>query len=109
MPEPRYGISRPTTPRTGLVISYCLGWLRQVENHYLVIALDLARTFPKRPQAVTDTLVSDRVDPETIVKALVTMAIEAGWKSRRPEAVFDVGEKAFSNAAYEAFEQAKKD
>jgi ectoine hydroxylase-related dioxygenase (phytanoyl-CoA dioxygenase family) len=39
-----------STPRTGLVISYCLGWLRQAENHYLAVPLDLVRTFSNRLQ-----------------------------------------------------------
>ena len=60
-------------------------------------------------QVVTDALVNDRVAQDTIVRALVALAIETGWKSRRPEAIFDVAEKAFTNAAYDAFEQAKKD
>jgi ectoine hydroxylase-related dioxygenase (phytanoyl-CoA dioxygenase family) len=38
------------TLRTGLVISYCLGWLRQTENHYLALPLPLVSTFPKRLQ-----------------------------------------------------------
>jgi hypothetical protein len=59
-------------------------------------------------QAATDALVAERADPETIVKALVDVAIKAGWQSRRPEAVFDIGVKAFSDAAYDAFERAKK-
>lgn len=37
------------------------------------------------------------------------MAIKAGWQSRRAEAVFDIGVKAFSDAAYDAFEKKKKD
>lgn len=37
-------------PRTGLVLSYCLGWLRQVENHYLSIPLEVAKTYPERLQ-----------------------------------------------------------
>jgi ectoine hydroxylase-related dioxygenase (phytanoyl-CoA dioxygenase family) len=44
------GANRTQKPRTGLVLSYCLGWLRQVENHYLAIPLELAKTFPKRLQ-----------------------------------------------------------
>ena len=39
---------------------------------------------------------------------LVIVAIQAGHKSRRPEAVLDAAEKAFGNAAYAAFEGAKK-
>lgn len=44
------GANTSAAPRTGLVISYCLGWLRQTENHYLAIPLNLAKTFPKRLQ-----------------------------------------------------------
>lgn len=44
------GANNSAAPRTGLVISYCLGWLRQTENHYLAIPLNLAKTFPKRLQ-----------------------------------------------------------
>ncbi|HUQ94165.1 MAG TPA: phytanoyl-CoA dioxygenase family protein [Bryobacteraceae bacterium] len=46
------GANRATLPRTGLVISYCLGWLRQAENHYLAVPLGLARSFPKRLQRI---------------------------------------------------------
>jgi ectoine hydroxylase-related dioxygenase (phytanoyl-CoA dioxygenase family) len=44
------GGNRTTKPRTGLVISYCLGWLRQAENHYLALPLARVRAFPKRLQ-----------------------------------------------------------
>jgi ectoine hydroxylase-related dioxygenase (phytanoyl-CoA dioxygenase family) len=44
------GANRTQSPRTGLVISYCLGWLRQTENHYLAIPLRQVRGFPKRLQ-----------------------------------------------------------
>ncbi len=63
----------------------------------------------ERLQAVTDALVTERADPDTIVEALVKVAIKTGWKSRRAEAIFDAGMKALSNAAYDAFEQAKKE
>ena len=33
--------------RRGIVISYCLGWLRQSENQYLAIPLEVAKTFPE--------------------------------------------------------------
>jgi ectoine hydroxylase-related dioxygenase (phytanoyl-CoA dioxygenase family) len=44
------GANRSDAPRTGLVLSYCLGWLRQAENHYLSIPLDQVRHFPHRLQ-----------------------------------------------------------
>jgi ectoine hydroxylase-related dioxygenase (phytanoyl-CoA dioxygenase family) len=34
-------------PRTGVVISYCLGWLRQSENQYLSAPPEIARHFDK--------------------------------------------------------------
>jgi len=44
------GANKTGKTRTGLVISYCLGWLRQAENQYLAVPLDMARTFPQRLQ-----------------------------------------------------------
>lgn len=44
------GANKTQAPRTGLVISYCLGWLRQAENQYLATPLELAKTLPNRLQ-----------------------------------------------------------
>jgi len=44
------GANRTDTPRTGLVISYCLGWLRQAENQYLAVPPDIARSLPEELQ-----------------------------------------------------------
>jgi ectoine hydroxylase-related dioxygenase (phytanoyl-CoA dioxygenase family) len=44
------GANATKHPRTGLVLSYCLGWLRQVENHYLAISLEEIRSYPERLQ-----------------------------------------------------------
>jgi len=35
-------------PRTGLAISYCLGWLRQAENQYLAAPPEFAKTLPEK-------------------------------------------------------------
>lgn len=40
------GANRTDKPRTGIVISYCLGWLRQAENQYLAVPPDIARALP---------------------------------------------------------------
>jgi len=40
------GENRTSEPRTGIIISYCLGWLRQYENQYLAYPPEVARTFP---------------------------------------------------------------
>ena len=42
------GANRTDKPRTGVVISYCLGWLRQAENQYLAVPPDIARGFAGR-------------------------------------------------------------
>jgi ectoine hydroxylase-related dioxygenase (phytanoyl-CoA dioxygenase family) len=34
------------TPRTGLITTYSLGWLRQEENHYLAIPREVADSYP---------------------------------------------------------------
>jgi ectoine hydroxylase-related dioxygenase (phytanoyl-CoA dioxygenase family) len=44
------GANRTAKPRTGVVLSYCQGWLRQSENQYLAVPLDIARTLPERLQ-----------------------------------------------------------
>lgn len=44
------GANRAQHPRTGLIISYCLGWLRQAENQYLAVPPAQAATFPPRLQ-----------------------------------------------------------
>ncbi|MEO4027796.1 phytanoyl-CoA dioxygenase family protein [Chromobacterium vaccinii] len=44
------GANRTGQPRTGVVLSYCLGWLRQAENHYLAVPRELARELPERLQ-----------------------------------------------------------
>lgn len=39
------GANRSTAPRTGVVFSYCLGWLRQAENQYLAYPPEVAKAF----------------------------------------------------------------
>lgn len=40
------GANRSDQPRTGLIVSYCLGWLKQYENAFLSYPPPLARRFP---------------------------------------------------------------
>jgi ectoine hydroxylase-related dioxygenase (phytanoyl-CoA dioxygenase family) len=40
------GENRTSTPRRGLIVSYCLGWLRPFENQWLVYPPHVARHFP---------------------------------------------------------------
>ncbi len=42
------GANTTKTNRSGVVMSYSLGWLRQAENQYLVAPPDVARTMPAR-------------------------------------------------------------
>jgi len=44
------GANRSAKPRTGIVLSYCHGWLRQSENQYLAVPLEIAKTLPERLQ-----------------------------------------------------------
>ena len=40
------GANRSDRPRTGLIVSYCLGWLKQYENAFLAYPPAQARLFP---------------------------------------------------------------
>ena len=42
------GGNKTTRPRTGLAISYSLGWLRQAENQFLAIPPEIASTLPEQ-------------------------------------------------------------
>jgi ectoine hydroxylase-related dioxygenase (phytanoyl-CoA dioxygenase family) len=42
------GANHSDRPRTGLIFSYCLGWLKQYENAYLTYPPEVARHFPKQ-------------------------------------------------------------
>jgi len=44
------GANRTNKPRTGVVLSYCQGWLRQSENQYLAVPPQIAKTLPERLQ-----------------------------------------------------------
>ena len=41
------GTNTASTPRSGLFISYCLGWLRQEDNQYLLMPREVAESFPE--------------------------------------------------------------
>lgn len=41
------GKNKTNTPRTGLITTYSLGWLRQEENHYLSIPRNIADSYPE--------------------------------------------------------------
>jgi hypothetical protein len=42
------GANRSASPRTGLINTYCLGWLRSEENHTLEVPPQLARRYDER-------------------------------------------------------------
>lgn len=44
------GANKTEKPRTGLVLSYCTGWLRQAENFYLAVSQAEASGFPEKLQ-----------------------------------------------------------
>lgn len=41
------GANRTLAPRRGIIVSYCLGWLKPYENMWLTYPPDIARTFPE--------------------------------------------------------------
>ena len=41
------GKNNTDKPRTGLITTYSLGWLRQEENHYLTIPRNIAESYPE--------------------------------------------------------------
>ena len=44
------GQNRSHAPRDGIIVSYCLGWLKQYENQFLAYPPAIARAFPERLQ-----------------------------------------------------------
>lgn len=42
------GANRTSAPRTGLIFSYCLGWLKQYENAFLAYPPHVAGQFPRQ-------------------------------------------------------------
>jgi hypothetical protein len=42
------GANRTSAPRTGLIFSYCLGWLKQYENAFLAYPPHVAAQFPRQ-------------------------------------------------------------
>ncbi|MCC6789648.1 MAG: phytanoyl-CoA dioxygenase family protein [Hyphomonadaceae bacterium] len=44
------GANRSNAPRTGIIVSYCLGWLKTYENQFLAYPREVARCFPERLQ-----------------------------------------------------------
>lgn len=44
------GANRTSVPRTGVIISYCLGWLKSYENQFLAYPREVAARFPEALQ-----------------------------------------------------------
>ena len=44
------GANTSAEPRTGIALSYCLGWIRQSENQYFAVPPSLAKAFSKELQ-----------------------------------------------------------
>jgi hypothetical protein len=44
------GANRTNAPRSGIIVSYCLGWLKQYENQFLAYPANVARWFPEELQ-----------------------------------------------------------
>jgi ectoine hydroxylase-related dioxygenase (phytanoyl-CoA dioxygenase family) len=44
------GANRSADARTGVIVSYCLGWLKTYENQFLCYPREVVRCFPERLQ-----------------------------------------------------------
>lgn len=76
------GPNRTEAARTGLVFSYCLGWLRQSENQYLTYPPEVARRFPTALQR----LIGYRVHEPNLgwVKGQDPLDLLTGTMAHRP-------------------------
>ena len=86
------GANRSLSPRTGLVMSYNLGWLRQSENQYLAVSQDLAKTLPERLQRLLGYFVHQpnlgQVEGRDPINLLQDKNIvDSGFEEFLPEAV----------------------
>lgn len=72
-----HGAGRNTTdtPRTGLILGYSLGWLRQEENQYLAVPPDVAKDLPRPVQELIGYAVHppflgwvDMKDPRSVLE-----------------------------------------
>ena len=68
------GRNASTAPRTGIILGYSLGWLRQEENQYLSVPPDVAQTLPVPLQELIGYAVHppflgwvDQKDPRSVV------------------------------------------
>lgn len=84
------GANRSNKSRTGIVMSYCLGWLRQSENQYLAVPHDLVKTLPERLQRLLGYFVHqpnlgqiEGRDPIELIQG--QNIINAGFKEFLPE------------------------
>lgn len=52
----------PTQWRRGMHLSYCVGWLRTEENHYLATPLETVRSLPRETQELLGFAAHDAID-----------------------------------------------
>lgn len=69
------GANRSPYPRTGIIVSYCLGWLKTYENQFLAYPKEIARGFPEPLQR----LLGYRMHRPNL----------GGWEGQDPIAWFD--------------------
>jgi hypothetical protein len=86
------GANVAAEPRRGLVISYCLGWLRQSENQYLAVPREVAQAMPERLQRLLGYFVHlpnlgmvEGRDPIELLQGKGPAALTGGFKDFLPE------------------------
>ena len=86
------GANRSSGHRTGVVLSYCLGWLKQAENSFLAVPADCAAKLPERLQRLLGYFVHKPnlgcVEGQDPIRLLRKEAIEdARFEEFLPDAV----------------------
>ncbi|MGE0743543.1 MAG: phytanoyl-CoA dioxygenase family protein [Hyphomonadaceae bacterium] len=72
------GENRSSAPRDGIIVSYCLGWLKQYENQFLAYPPAVARSFPEPLQR----LIGYQMHRPNL----------GGWEGRDPICAFEDGQ-----------------
>ena len=99
--------------RRGIVMSYCLGWLRQAENQYLAVPKDVAKALPEKLQKLLGYFVHKpnlgAVDGADPIKILQGDAGTISFKDFMTDDAQAILEKHFNHEDSAAWSDLKKD
>lgn len=93
--------------RRGVVMSYCLGWLRQAENQYLAVPVEIARTLPERLQRLLGYFVHkpnlgavNGSDPILLLQGISEKTSFKDYMTEEAQALLDMHYKHEDSAAW---------